>query len=60
MVETSEFGWFIIYMDKLGAPAWKSAAESLIKSDVQTSVIENAEKTYTVTVNEEILATLPA
>lgn len=57
IVETESYGWHIMYYVG-GTEGWKAEIISDIQDETKTTAINNAEETYTVTIDEEAIENL--
>lgn len=60
IVESKNFGWHIMYFEADGEPAWKTAVKTYLQNAESERVVVNATETYKPTVDDKILATVPA
>ena len=60
IVESKNFGWHIMYFEADGEPAWKTTVKSYLQNAESERVVTGATETYKPTVDEAVLATVPA
>ncbi|MBR5448016.1 MAG: peptidylprolyl isomerase [Clostridia bacterium] len=60
IVESSSYGWHIMYFEADGEPAWKTTVKSYLQNAESERVVTGATETYKPTVDEAVLATVPA